>query len=125
MHILLDECVNAGLRAAFPSHTVETVTEIGWCGSPDRPLLTYAQAQFDVFVTIDGNLEHQQNLRKFDMGFVVIRVPSNESLRAALVSAFLDEQRDEVISCQLFILNNLPACHGIGCCINVGLSLSA
>jgi hypothetical protein len=78
VHILLDECVNAGLRAAFPGHAVKTVTEIGWSGSPDGPLLIYAQAQFDVFVTIDRNLEHQQNLRKLDMGFLIIRVPSNE-----------------------------------------------
>jgi hypothetical protein len=46
-------------------------------------------------------------------------------LPAELVSAFLNEQRDEVISCQLFILNNLPARQGIGCCINVRLHLSA
>ena len=44
---------------------------------------------------------------------------------SALVSAFLDEQRDEVISCQLSILKNLPACQGIGCRINVGLNLCA
>jgi predicted nuclease of predicted toxin-antitoxin system len=78
VHILLDECVNAGLRAAFPGHAVRTVAEIGWRGSPDGPLLTYAQAHFDVFVTIDRNLEHQQNLRKLNLGFVIIRVPSNE-----------------------------------------------
>jgi hypothetical protein len=31
-----------------------------------------------VFVTIDGSLEHQQNLKKYGMGFVIARVRSNE-----------------------------------------------
>jgi hypothetical protein len=38
----------------------------------------FAQDQFDVFVTIDRNLERQQNLAKLKMGIVVVRVPSNE-----------------------------------------------
>jgi hypothetical protein len=42
------------------------------------PLLALAQDEFDVFVTIDGNLEHQQNLARLKLGFVVARVPSNE-----------------------------------------------
>jgi len=37
-----------------------------------------AQKQFDVFVTIDRNLEHQQNLRRFNLGFVVAKVRNNE-----------------------------------------------
>jgi hypothetical protein len=38
----------------------------------------FAQDQFDVFVTIDRNLERQQNLAKLKMGIIVVRVPSNE-----------------------------------------------
>ncbi len=56
MRILLDECVNAGVKAAFPGHAVKTVSEIGWQGSKDGPLLAYAQGSFDVFVTIDRKL---------------------------------------------------------------------
>jgi hypothetical protein len=41
-------------------------------------LLVLAQEQFDVFVTIDRNLEHQQNLKKFKLGFVIVHVRSNE-----------------------------------------------
>jgi hypothetical protein len=37
-----------------------------------------AQEEFDVFVTIDRNLEHQQNLARLKLGIVVARVPSNE-----------------------------------------------
>lgn len=77
MRILLDECVNAGVKAAFPGHTVKTVAEIGWGGSGDDPLLTHAQESFDVFVTIDRKLEHQHNLKGLRLGFVLIRVPDN------------------------------------------------
>jgi hypothetical protein len=102
VHILLDECVNAGLRAAFPGHTVKTVAEIGWRSAKDGPLLAHAQAHFDVFVTVDGNLEHQQNLRKLNMGFVVVRVPSNEitsyrPLFARIQAAAENVQAGEVV----------------------------
>lgn len=78
MRILLDECVHVGVKAAFTGHDVKTVTEIGWRSSKDGPLLTLAQEEFDVFVTIDRNLEHQQNLAKLKIGFVIVRVPRNE-----------------------------------------------
>lgn len=38
----------------------------------------FAQDEFDVFVTIDRNLERQQNLAKLKMGIIIVRVPSNE-----------------------------------------------
>jgi hypothetical protein len=66
------------VKGAFSGHAVKTVTEIGWRSSKDGPLLMFAQDQFDVFVTIDRNLERQQNLAKLRMGIVVVRVPSNE-----------------------------------------------
>ena len=78
MRVLLDECVNAGVRAAFPGDIVKTVSEIGWRGTEDGSLLEFAQTQFDVFVTIDRSLERQNDLKKFLIGFVVVRVRSNE-----------------------------------------------
>jgi hypothetical protein len=78
VRILLDECVNAGVKAAFPGHTVRTVTEISWRSSKDGPLLAYAEAAFDVFVTIDRKLERQHNLKRLRLGFVVAHVPNNE-----------------------------------------------
>lgn len=78
MRILLDECVHVGVKAAFSGHIVKSVTETSWRSSKDGPLLAFAQDEFDVFVTIDRNLEHQQNLARLKLGFVVVRVPSNE-----------------------------------------------
>lgn len=78
MRILLDECVNAGVKAAFPGHSVKTVTEISWRSSKDGPLLAYVENSFDVFVTIDRKLERQHDLKKLRLGFVVAHVPNNE-----------------------------------------------
>jgi predicted nuclease of predicted toxin-antitoxin system len=78
MRVLLDECVNPRLAAAFQNHSVRTVLEMGWGGITNGKLLALAQGGFDVFVTIDRSLEYQQNLRKLNFGILVIRVPDNK-----------------------------------------------
>jgi hypothetical protein len=77
VRILLDECVHAGVRAAFSGHTVKTVTESGWRSTKDGQLLLFAEKRFDVFLTVDRRLEFQNHLPKFKLGFIVVRVPSN------------------------------------------------
>jgi hypothetical protein len=77
MRVLLDECVNPRVRDAFPSHEVRTVNEMGWGGITNGKLMVLAQERFDVFVTVDQNVEHQQNLAKLTLGLVVVAVPDN------------------------------------------------
>ena len=78
MRILIKECVHVGVKRALSGHLVKTVAEIGWRSSQDGSLLTKAQDGLDVFVTIDRNLERQQNLAKRKRGIVIERVPSKE-----------------------------------------------
>jgi hypothetical protein len=78
MRILLDGCVNLRVKAAFKGHRVKTVVEMGWQGITNGRLLALAEADFDVFVTVDQNLEHQQNVSKINLGFLVIKVPDNK-----------------------------------------------
>ena len=40
-------------------------------------LLRAAERDFDALVTMDGNLEHQQHLARFDLAVVVVRAPGN------------------------------------------------
>ena len=96
MRILLDECVHAEVKVAFPGHFTRTVSEVGWSGLKDGPLLNLAQEQFDVFVTIDRRLEQQQELGKFRLGFVIARVPSNEISSYQPVFAALREAAENV-----------------------------
>ena len=50
---------------------------MGWGGITNGKLLALAQQNFDVFVTVDQNLEYQQNLTQFSLGLVVVTVPDN------------------------------------------------
>ena len=75
MKILLDECAPRVVKKLLPQYDVSTVQELGWSGIRNGELLTAADGEFDVFVTTDKNLPHQQNLKKYKLA--VILLPSN------------------------------------------------
>lgn len=77
MRVLLDECLPARLKRAFAGHAVRTVPETGWRSSKDGELLRLATGSFDVFVTIDRNIELQHDLSSFHLGFIIAHVKSN------------------------------------------------
>lgn len=54
-----------------------TVPQMGWAGVKNGALLTRAEKEFDVFVTVDRNLSFQQNLPEFDIAVLVLHAPSN------------------------------------------------
>lgn len=63
--------------AMLPGHDVSTVKGVGWEGVKNGEILRRASAEFAVFVTMDQNLPHQQNLQAHGMGFVLVSAPSN------------------------------------------------
>ena len=65
MKVLLDECVTRYLKRDFTGHEVLTVQEAGFKGLKNGQLLQTASAQFDALVTVDQNLQYQQNLKTF------------------------------------------------------------
>jgi len=102
MRILLDECVNPRLKAAFPGHEVKTVAEMGWQGCTNGVLLAEAEQQFDVLVTLDKNLEHQQDLRKRRVGVLVALVPDNRMSSYQPILGHLKEAAEKVKPGQVF-----------------------
>ena len=50
---------------------------MGWAGIKNGSLMKLAEADFDVFVTVDRNLSYQQNLPKYDIALIVLRATSN------------------------------------------------
>lgn len=65
------------LRDALTDHHVETAYERGWSTLENGELLQVAEAEgFDVFVTTDRNLQHQQNLSDRNIAIVVLTTPS-------------------------------------------------
>ena len=83
MKVLLDECVPRKLRRELAEHEVLTVTERGWSGIKNGKLLALAEAEFDVFLTVDQNLKYQQNLKAFSISIILL-VARNNRLKTLL-----------------------------------------
>lgn len=96
MKVLLDECLPRRLKRDLSGHQVFTVPDMGWAGVKNGALLRLIQnAAFDVFVTIDGNLSYQQNLKGVNLAIIVLRAPDNtiESLRPLAPAILVAIQR--------------------------------
>ena len=78
MRILLDECLPKRLKLELPGHFVQTVPEAGWAGKQNGELLRLAEQDFDVLLTNDQNIEHQQNLGRFNLAVLVLVAASND-----------------------------------------------
>ena len=77
MRLLLDECIDRKSAREFLGYEVRTVPQMGWAGAKNGQLLALAEAEFDVFITVDRNLSFQQNLPQFDIAIIVLQAPSN------------------------------------------------
>jgi predicted nuclease of predicted toxin-antitoxin system len=96
VRILVDESLPRGVRDLLHGHDVVTVPDRGWRSTKNGELLRLASQEFDVFVTADQNLEHQQNVAALPLAVVVLVAPSNrleaylplaEKLRQAVTTA--------------------------------------
>jgi predicted nuclease of predicted toxin-antitoxin system len=77
LRILLDENLDWRLRRDLPSHTVESVPLIGWAGLENGALLSEAEKRFDVLLTMDSNLAHQQDIARFQIAVIALKARSN------------------------------------------------
>jgi len=64
MKLLLDECLPRKLKFFFSErgHHCTTVREAGFGSKENGELLALAEGNYDVLVTIDKNIRHQQNM---------------------------------------------------------------
>ena len=92
MKILLDESLPRKLRNDFPvGHEVWTVRDMGWLGKKNGELLKLMiDNSFEVFVTVDRNLPHQQNLQRLLLTTFVLCAKDNtrETLRLLIPKIF-------------------------------------
>lgn len=73
MKILLDECVTKHLKPHLRGFEIFTVRELKWSGIKNGKLMALCiENQFDILLTIDKNLQFQQNLEKFPITIVVL-----------------------------------------------------
>ncbi len=82
MKILLDENLPRKLKTDFGSgFEVHTVRDMGWRGKENGELLALLTANnFDVFVTLDKNLRHQQNLSKHNITIFLLYSINNRRI---------------------------------------------
>jgi hypothetical protein len=78
MKVLLGECLPRWFKQSLAGHECRTVPEVGLAGKKNGELLTHAEAAgFEVFLTIDRGIEHEQNLRGRAIAIILIRAKSS------------------------------------------------
>ena len=78
MKILFDHNLPRRLREHLPGHEICTTREMKWEQLRNGALMSVAaEAGFEVFVTIDKQIEHQQNLAALVLTVVVVDGKSN------------------------------------------------
>jgi hypothetical protein len=82
VRIRLDESLPRGLTGLLQGLDVVTVPEQGWQSMKNGELLHRASDDFDVFVTADQNLEHQQNIASLPLAVVVFVASTNRLRRS-------------------------------------------
>ena len=78
MKILFDHNLPRRLREHLPGHEIRTTREMKWEQLRNGALMsTAAESGFEVFVTIDKQIEHQQNLAALALAVVIVDGRSN------------------------------------------------
>jgi hypothetical protein len=86
MLILFDHGTPRGIARALQGHTVKEARAQGWDTLSNGDLLKAAEdAGFDVLLTTDKNLRHQQNLQGRKLAIVVLNKSRWSLVRTALV----------------------------------------
>ena len=83
MRLRLDENLPAGLAVLLAGHQVDTVTGAGWAGIQNGKSLQLADQNYDAFLTMDRNIEYQQNLAIRKLRIIILRAPSNRMVHLA------------------------------------------
>jgi hypothetical protein len=92
MRVLLDECVTRYMKRDFTGHEVFTVEEAGFKGLKNGRLLEAMSGRFDVLVTVDQSLQHQQNLSAYALAVVVLKARrSTYPMLKPLIPAMLEQ----------------------------------
>jgi predicted nuclease of predicted toxin-antitoxin system len=92
MKLLLDENLPKRLKADLLAHEVFTVRECGWNGKTNGALLAVMlEDGFDVLITFDKNLKHQQNFSRYPIPVIVLNAYNNTYLElSGLIPKLLD-----------------------------------
>lgn len=105
MKPLLDECAPRRLKRSFDAPEILTVDEAGFKGLKNGALIrAAADAGFKVLVTVDKNIEHQQNKTALPLAILILTAFSNrlESLLPLVPKAL--EALDRIEAGEIIII---------------------
>ncbi len=97
MKILLDENLPKQGKADFGfDYDVTTVRDMGWLGKKNGELLGLIVFNgFDIFITIDKNLRHQQNLDRIELKiFILLAINNRRETLQVLVEKIEDKIKE-------------------------------
>ena len=108
MKILLDECVTRKLKPHLTEFEVKTVVEMNWSGLKNGRLLSEAiEEKFDILLTIDKNLEHQQNMDNYEITVVVLDVEKSKIEFLLELLPQFKEQIDEYKKGNVYLIEKM------------------
>jgi hypothetical protein len=101
MRILPDEDLPRRFCAMLVGHEATTVPRCGWAGIKNGKLLALAATGFDVFLTMDQNLEYQQNLKTLPVAVLVVEAVSNRIEHLAPLVPSILHELEQIPPCTL------------------------
>ncbi|MBL8189181.1 MAG: hypothetical protein JNK38_14330 [Acidobacteria bacterium] len=96
MNILFDHNTPRPLKKPLPDHHVALTKEMDWQELSNGKLLAKAQELFDVIITTDTNIEHQNIVANFDLAMIVLRGYSNGSRELAALMPLVNEALKDI-----------------------------
>jgi predicted nuclease of predicted toxin-antitoxin system len=115
LKVFFDEDVPRKLARFLTGHDVHTVVSMQWGGVKNGALLALlARAAFDVFLTGDKNMPHQQRLAGRPFAVLILSAINWPVIRphVATIAAALDRAQAgtvQMIDCGVFIPRSNPA----------------
>lgn len=104
MKILIDECLPVAMKGTLTGmgHECQTVRQAGYGSKKNGELLTLAEGRWDVLLTSDRNIKHQQNMSGRSVSILILRAKSNRMrdllpLMPACAQALLVVQPGQVV----------------------------
>lgn len=86
MRVCLDENMPLPLRFVLDAHEVSSVRSEGWAGKSNGELLNLLADRFEVLLTSDRSIGHQQNLVGRNISVVVVPTNNLTVLRANAIA---------------------------------------
>lgn len=79
MRVLLDECLPAGLKDSLAAlgFEADTVRRAGFGAKKNGEVLSLMEGRWDVLITNDRHIQHQQNMSGRNISIVVLCAKSN------------------------------------------------